>query len=187
MKTSMLRGIIAALAASVLAGQAVANAASHKVHLVATATLNSTPGGDPGTCDPATFLPKAGDPVCVASLEQLYNFAGDFEGNGLLEITYAQFANGNFANTGDFQMWTGTIDEVGTGSFVVHEYDLVFKSDGTYHSKIRVVHGTGTGDFTGVAGRGTSSGNLTSGLNILDLSFPEPAAASLTGGRTGAR
>jgi Protein of unknown function (DUF3224) len=156
MKIPILRGIVAALATSVFAGQAIANAASHKVHTVSTATLNSDSGGDPGTCDPATFLAKAGDPVCVASLSQVYNSTGDFEGNEFLEITYAQFANGNFANTGDFQTWTGTIDGVGTGSFVVNEYDLVFKSDGTYHSNLRVVDGTGTGDFTLVTGQGRS-------------------------------
>jgi hypothetical protein len=172
MKTPILRGIIAILAASVFMGQPVANAGSHKIHVVSTATLNGDTGGDPGTCDPVTFLPKAGDPACIASLAQLYNDTGDFEGNSLLEISYVQFANGDFANTGDFQTWNGTIDGVGTGSFVAHEYDLVFKSDGTYHSKIRVVDGTGTGDFTGVTGQGKSSGNLTSGLNVLDLNFP---------------
>ena len=172
MKTPILRGIIAVLAASVFLGQAVASAGSHKVHVVSTSTLNSDTGGDPGTCDPVTFLPEAGDPACIASVAQLFNDTGDFEGNTILEISYVQFANGYLANTGDFQTWSGTIDGVGTGSFVVHEYDLVFKADGTYHSKYSVVDGTGTGDFTGVTGQATSSGNLTSGVSIFDLSFP---------------
>jgi Protein of unknown function (DUF3224) len=146
--------------------------ASGNTRVVSTATLDSYTAGDPGTCDSTYYLPIAPDPACVATVGELYDAFGDFEGTLRLELTFTAFpdASDQFS---DFQLWTGTIGGYGTGSFEVLEYDGITKSDGTYTSKLKVVEGTGTGDFGGVTGMGTSAGDLTSGTNTLKLKLPK--------------
>jgi hypothetical protein len=150
MRTLTLKGIVGlAIVAATVAGRGPAALASGNVRVVSTATLSTYTAADPGTCDPNTFLPFSGDPACVATI----------------------FAEASDLFT-DFQIWSGTIAGRGTGSFVIQEYDGVTKSDGSYTSKLRVVDGTGTGDFAGITGKGTSAGNLSGGTNTLKLKFP---------------
>jgi hypothetical protein len=174
MKNSILKLMLAAAIVCVPLGAGVAIAgAPESVRVVATATLEGYSGGDPGTCDPTTFAPDPGEQVCIASIGETYTVSGGFVGSLLLETAYAEFANGSFAPNTDFQNWTGSINGHGTGSFALNEYDLIIQADGSYHSQLRILDGTGTGDFQGITGFGSSKGNLSSGVNTLLVEFPQ--------------
>jgi hypothetical protein len=45
-----------------------------------------------------------------------------FDGTLLVETTAVAFTNGNVSYT-DFEIWTGTVAGLGTGSFILLEYD----------------------------------------------------------------
>ncbi len=172
MKKYILRGIIGiAIVAAVIAAREPAAMASGNVRVSSTASLSGYTAADPGTCDPATFLPVSGDPACVATIGEAYDATGDFTGTLQLEVTFTAFPDGSDLFS-DFQTWNGTIAGHGTGTFVIQEYDGATKPDGTYTSKLKVIGGTGTGDFAGVTGKGSSAGNLSSGVNSLKLKFP---------------
>lgn len=172
MKNSILKVILAAAIVCVPLGGRVAIAvAAESARIVSTATLEGYSGGDPGTCDPITFAPDPGEQVCIASIGETYTVSGGFVGSLLLETAYAEFANGSFAPNSDFQTWTGSISKHGTGSFTLNEYDLIIQANGSYHSQLRILDGTGTGGFQGIAGFGSSQGNLSSGVNTLFVEF----------------
>ena len=173
MKNSIQKGILVAMTvALVLAGQVLVAMASETVRLKVTATFAQYTAADPGSCDPTTFRPKAGDPVCIGTIGQLWTTSGDMVGGIFTETTFAEFPDGSSVST-DFQTWFGTITGHGTGAFTLLEYDLIGKSDGTYTSKLRLVDRAGEGDFEGITGRGSSKGNATTGFNTLTLTFPE--------------
>ncbi len=173
MKKSIQKGILAAVTVLlVLTGQVLVAMASEPVRLKITATFDNYTAADPGSCDPNTFRPKAGDPVCIATLGALWTTSGDMVGGIFTETTFAEFPDGSSSFT-DFETWFGTITGHGTGAFTLLEYDGVGQADGTYTSKLRLVDKTGTGDFEGVTGSGSSRGNGATGLNTLTLTFPE--------------
>lgn len=174
MKNSILKVMLAAAILCVPFGGQVAIAGGpQNIRVVSTATLSEYDLGNSGTCDPNTYVPDPGQLVCIASLGETYTVSGDFTGSLLIETAYAQFANGSFAPNTDFQNWTGSISGHGTGSFVLNEYDLIIQANGSYHSQLRILDGTGTGDFQGITGFGSSKGNLNGGVNTLLVQFPE--------------
>ncbi len=176
MKTLLSRLFPCALIALAMSiGQASVAAAfgngGGSVRVVSTATFITFTADDPGTCNSTTFLPNSGDPACVEFFGESYDATGNFVGTLLLESTLTAFANGSYRYA-DFQSWNGAISGHGSGSFIVLEYKGFVQSDGNYTSKLVVIDGTGTGDFAGVTGSGTSKGNLSSGVNTLTLTFP---------------
>ncbi|HVA77404.1 MAG: hypothetical protein WAU33_02035 [Candidatus Binataceae bacterium] len=174
MKNSILKLILAAAIVCVPLGGRVAIAGVFgSVRVVSTATFSEYGLGDPGTCNSTTFAPDPGEPVCIASIAETYTVSGDFVGGLLLETAFAEFANGSFALNSDFQNWTGSISGHGSGSFTLNEYDLLIRADGSYTSRLRILDGTGTGDFQGISGFGSSKGDLSSGVNTLIVEFPE--------------
>jgi hypothetical protein len=173
MKNSIQKRILAAVTVVlVLTGQVLVAMASEPARLKITATFDQYTAADPGSCDPTTFLPKAGDPVCIGTIGQLWTASGDMVGGIFTETTFAEFPDGSSVST-DFETWFGTITGHGTGAFTLLEYDVVGKADGTYTSKLHLVDRAGEGDFEGITGRGTSKGNGTTGFNTLTLEFPK--------------
>ena len=177
MKNSIQKGILVAVTVALgLAGQVLVARASETVRLKITAPFVEFTALDKGNCDltPLFLRPMAGQPVCIATYGQLYTASGDMTGEIFVEITTAWFPDGSLVFT-DYETWAGTIPGHGTGSFTLLEYDGVSKADGSYTSKLRLVDKTGTGDFEGVTGRGSSRGNggTSPGINTLTLTFPE--------------
>jgi hypothetical protein len=172
MKNSILKGVLAAVIVLVaLSGRALLAEASDGVHVVVTDTAGPFTAADPGTCDPITFFPKAGDPVCILTVGQLFTAAGDFVGSIFLETTLAQFPDGRAVFT-DFETWTGTVTGHGTGTFTGLEYDAVTQVNGTTTSKFRILDGTGTGDLVGITGKGSFSNATGAGVTTMTLEFP---------------
>ena len=100
MKNSTLKGMLAAVIVLVaLTGRPLTAAAdgheSDGVHIVVTFIAGPSTAADPGTCDPTTFLPKAGDPVCIGTLGQTFTASGDFVGTLFVELTFAAFPDGS--------------------------------------------------------------------------------------------
>jgi hypothetical protein len=135
-----------------------------------TATFTSFSAGDPGTCNSSTFSPNTGEPACVAFLGELFDLTGEITGNVVLELSFTGFANGSSVFS-DYQTWNGTLSGHGSGAFILHEQGFG-QPDGSYTSQLSVVEGTGSGDFAGVTGFGSSKGNLSGGVNTLQLRFP---------------
>ncbi len=176
MKNSTLKGMLAAVIVLVaLTGRPLTAAAdgheSDGVHIVVTFIAGPSTAADPGTCDPTTFLPKAGDPVCIGTLGQTFTASGDFVGTLFVELTFAAFPDGSGRFT-DFETWTGTVKGHGTGSFTLLEYDAFQQPDLTITSKVRILDGTGTGDLVGVTGSGSFTGNPSTGVAKMTLEFP---------------
>lgn len=177
MKNSIQKGILPAVTlALVFTGQVMVATASETVRLKVTAPFVEFTALDKGNCDltPLFLRPMAGQPECIATFGQLFTASGDMTGEILAEITTAVFPDGSQVFT-DYETWAGTIPGHGTGSFALLEYDGVSKADGSYTSKLRLVDKTGTGDFEGVTGSGSSRGNggASPGVNTLTLTFPE--------------
>jgi hypothetical protein len=175
MKKLLSKTMVGAFAVLALfAYQAPTARAAGVVRIVSTATLNvpeSYTAFDFGTCDQNNFpLPKTGDPACVAFVNEVYDAKGDFTGQLSFEVAFTEFSDysDSFA---DYQLWDGSLTDGRTGTFIVLEQGAA-KSDGSYSSKLTVVEGTGTGDFAGVSGKGSSLGTLDSGTNTLKLKFP---------------
>jgi hypothetical protein len=174
MKNSTLKGMLAAVIVLVaLTGRPLTAAAdgheSDGVHIVVTFIAGPSTAADPGTCDPTTFLPKAGDPVCIGTLAITTTASGDFVGTDLEEVTFAAFPDGSDSFT-DFETWTGTLKGHGTGTFTLLSYDGVTQADGVFSSKLRILDGTGTGDLVGIAGMGGFAS--VTGVATMTLEFP---------------
>ena len=60
----------------------------------------SSPNSDPGTCDPSTYLPYAGDPACVYYEATMYTTTGDFVGSEFEEDSLVAFPNSAVAYAG---------------------------------------------------------------------------------------
>jgi Protein of unknown function (DUF3224) len=175
MKISIVKGILgAAVVVAMLSGRAMPAQADKddNVTIVVDAVPGPFTGGDPGTCDPTTFSPKPGDPMCVGEIGEVFTISGGMVGSLQFEESFAEFADGTFPILNDWEAWTGTINGRGTGSFTLQEYDIVSKLNGDYHSLLRIVPGSGSGDFEGITGAGTSKGNSNLGVNTLMLKFP---------------
>jgi Protein of unknown function (DUF3224) len=170
MKQIYSKALLAALIVpAVLLAQPSMASASGNVRITSTATLGAYTSYDPGTCDDSTYLPPDGEAACVSTIGEEYNATGDFAGTLQLELTFTTFADGSLVFT-DYQLWDGTLNDGRAGSFVVIEQgteDLA----GNYSSELKVVEGSGSGDFAGVTGKGTSNGDIASGVNQLNLKF----------------
>lgn len=175
MKKLLSKTMVGAFAAVALfASRAPTARAAGVVRIVSTATINlpeSYTVFDIGTCDQNNFpLPKSGDPACVAMVNEVYDATGDFTGQLSFEVAFTEFADYSDSFS-DYQLWDGSLTDGRTGTFIVLEHGAA-NSDGNYSSKLKVVEGTGTGDFAGVTGKGSSVGNLETGTNTLKLEFP---------------
>jgi hypothetical protein len=172
MKSSILKGMLGAtIAVAALAVRpAMARAEGHQgdgVRVVIQSSPINIINADPGTCDPSTFTPAPGQPFCIETLEATTALSGDFVGADQDEITILIYADG-LLNFSDYESWTGTFAGHGTGSFILFEYDGVGQLDGSQTSKVRIVDGTGSGDLTGITGRGNGSNTATE----MTIEFP---------------
>jgi hypothetical protein len=169
MKKLSLRGIFAAVIVltALTFRTVIASAQGEGLHVEVLSSPTIFIAADPGTCDPVTFAPKAGQAFCIESLTGTTTLSGDFVGSDLDEITILIYANG-LLNFSDYESWTGTLAGHGTGSFVLFEYDGMGQMNGALTSKVRIVEGTGSGDLVGITGRGTFSGDTS----VLTIQFP---------------
>ena len=176
MKNSILKGMLAAVIVLVaFTGRPLLAAASGAEQISVTFTLVDYPNADPGTCNPSTYLPYAGDPACIAYLAAAYTETGDFVGTESEEDSLVFFANGGAAFAG-YENWIGTLKGRGTGSFVVLGYDGIETPSGMDWGKLRIVDGTGTGDLVGISGSGRYTGSAVTGIiaTKMTVEFPRP-------------
>ena len=160
MKTRIL-GILGGIALLLSAGSVYAGGGPPKPEKISfTFTFVDYPNGDPGTCDPATYLPKDSDPACVAYVAAAETLAGDLVGTELEEDSLVGWPDGGYSITG-YEMYTATLKGRGTGSFVALAYDgyLAPPPNGFATAKLRIVDGTGTGDLVGISGSGSLAGS----------------------------
>jgi len=112
---------------------------------------------DPGTCDPNTFLPSPGAVACEGSESLTGPVTGDVTGELFAEAPFVVFSDGS-VNYEVYTTITGTAAGLGTGSFIILEYNGQAAADGTETEKWRVVDGTGGDQLSGIAGNGTAMG-----------------------------
>jgi hypothetical protein len=162
MKNSILKAMLAAVIVLVaLIGRPLLAAASRAEKISFTYTFVGYTNLDPGTCDPSTYLPYAGDPACVLYSGSQFTLAGDLVGTELEEDSDVGWPDGSYSSTG-YGMYTGTLKGHGTGSFVALDYDgyTAPPPNGVETGTLRIVNGTGTGDLVGISGSGSFAGPL---------------------------
>lgn len=176
MKNSILKAMLAAVVVLVaLTGRPLVAAASGAKQITITFTFVANQNLDPGTCDPSTYRPSAGDPACIAYVAITNTETGDLVGTEFEEDSLLGFANGGLSYVG-YEIWTGTLKGRGTGSFVVLEYDGIETPSGSEAGELRIVHGTGTGDLVGISGSGSYTGSGETGITVakMKVKFPRP-------------
>ena len=173
MKNWILKGIIAAAMALAICTlrPMIASAQGDGFHVMIQSSPSNFINADPGTCDPVTFAPKSGQPFCVLSLTATNTLSGDFVGTDLDEVSALLYADGA-TNFTDYESWTGTLKGHGTGSFVLLESEGILQADGSATTQVRIVNGTGSGDLTGITGRGSFSNATGADVTTMTIEFP---------------